>query len=347
MAPACGYADPTAIRDVDPNGVVIGMTDSQHEDVQSMRLRAVAVFATAMLLGLIGQLGGTATAWGFSRPGLPVESLMVPSPSMGRDIKVQFQGGGKHAVYLLDGLRAQDDFNGWDINTAAFEWYYQSGLSVVMPVGGMSSFYTDWYQPAVGNGGTWTYKWETFLTQELPGWLSANKGLSSGGNAVVGPSMGGSAALILAAYHPQNFSYAGSLSGFLNLSAGTWPGMVGLAMNDSGGFQADAMWGPAGDPAWARNDPTVNVQRLVANHTRLWIYAGNGAPSELGGANIPAQFLENMLRDSNLAFRDAYVAAGGKNAAFNFPDNGTHDWAYWGAQLQAMKPDLQRTLGAA
>jgi diacylglycerol O-acyltransferase/trehalose O-mycolyltransferase len=171
--------------------VVIGMTDRQHEDVQSMRLRAVAVFATAMLMGLIGQLGGTATAWGFSRPGLPVESLMVPSPSMGRDIKVQFQGGGKHAVYLLDGLRAQDDFNGWDINTAAFEWYYQSGLSVVMPVGGMSSFYTDWYQPAVGNGGTWTYKWETFLTQELPGWLSANKGLSSGGNAVVGPSMGG------------------------------------------------------------------------------------------------------------------------------------------------------------
>jgi diacylglycerol O-acyltransferase/trehalose O-mycolyltransferase len=26
-----------------------------------------------------------------------------------------------------------------------------------MPVGGISSFYTDWYEPAVGNG-TWTYK---------------------------------------------------------------------------------------------------------------------------------------------------------------------------------------------
>ena len=43
---------------------------------------------------------------------------------MGRDIKVQFQRGtGSPAVYLLDGLRAQDDFNGWDINTQAFEWY--------------------------------------------------------------------------------------------------------------------------------------------------------------------------------------------------------------------------------
>ena len=245
------------------------MTDGQHQAVRFVRRLAVAALAAVMLAGLIGQPGGTATAWAFSRPGLPVESLMVPSPSMGRDIKVQFQGGGKHAVYLLDGLRAQDDFNGWDINTAAFEWYYQSGVSVVMPVGGMSSFYTDWYQPAVGNGGTWTYKWETFLTQELPGWLSANKGISTGGNAVVGPSMGGSAALILAAYHPRNFAYAGSLSGFLNLSAGTWPGMVGLAMNDSGGFSADAMWGPAGDGAWARNDPTVNIQSLVANNTRI------------------------------------------------------------------------------
>jgi diacylglycerol O-acyltransferase / trehalose O-mycolyltransferase len=63
---------------------------------------------------------------------------------MGRDIPVKFQGGGAHAVYLLDGLRAGDDNSGWDIETPAFENYYQSGLSVVMPVGGMSSFYTDW-----------------------------------------------------------------------------------------------------------------------------------------------------------------------------------------------------------
>ena len=31
---------------------------------------------------------------------------------------------------------------------------------------------------------------------------------------------------------------------------------------------------------------------------------------------------------------------------FNFPANGTHDWPYWGQQLQAMKPDIQRVLGA-
>ena len=112
---------------------------------------------------------------------------------MGRSIKVQFQSGGTNspAVYLLDGLRAQDDYNGWDINTPAFEWYYQSGLSIVMPVGGQSSFYTDWYNPACGKAGCSTYNWETFLTSELPGYLSSQKSVKATGSAAVGISMAG------------------------------------------------------------------------------------------------------------------------------------------------------------
>ena len=88
-----------------------------------LRQLAVSVVAAATLPGLIGFVGGSATAGAFSRPGLPVEYLDVFSPAMNRNIRVQFQGGGPHAVYLLDGLRAQDDFSGWDINTPAFEWY--------------------------------------------------------------------------------------------------------------------------------------------------------------------------------------------------------------------------------
>ena len=89
------------------------------------RRLAIATVGAALLAGLVGAVGGSATVGAFSKPGLPVEYLQVPSASMGRNIKVQFQGGGPHAVYLLDGLRAQDDFNGWDINTPAFEEYYQ------------------------------------------------------------------------------------------------------------------------------------------------------------------------------------------------------------------------------
>jgi diacylglycerol O-acyltransferase/trehalose O-mycolyltransferase len=304
---------------------------------------AVAV-AAALLPGLVGVVGGTATARA------AVEVLGVPSPSMGRDITVQFQGGGPKAVYLLDGLRAQDDRSGWDINTGAFSWFDGSGVSVVMPVGGMSSFYADWYRPAVGNGHTQTYKWETFLTSELPAWLSANKGISPNGNAVIGLSMSGNAALILAAYHPGQFVYAGALSGFLNLSAGFWPVLVGIAMADAGGFNALDMWGPYGGPAWQRNDPMLQIGRLVSNGTRIWVYSGNGNPTDLdaglGNAQIPAQFLEGLTIRTNKEFQARYQAAGGSNGVFNFPSNGTHSWGYWGGQLQAMKPDIARVLGA-
>jgi diacylglycerol O-acyltransferase/trehalose O-mycolyltransferase len=156
--------------------------------------------------------------------------------------------------------------------------------------------------------------------------------------------MGGAPALIYGAYHPDKFSYAGSLSGFVNLSQGWWPKLVGLAMNDGGGFKADDMWGPSSDPAWARNDPTLQISKLVANGTRLWVYCGNGTAGDLGAKG--SGFLETSTLQSNTAFRDQYVAAGGTNGVFNFPSEGTHDWAYWGAQLQQMKPDLQRALGA-
>ena len=159
-----------------------------------LRRLTVATIAAAALPGLIGLVGEAPTAGAFSRPGLPVEYLQVPSASMGRSIKVQFQPGGSNApaVYLLDGLRAQDDYNGWDINTPAFEWYYQSGLAIVMPVGGQSSFYTNWYKPACGKSGCLTYNWETFLSSELPGYLSSQKSVKATGSAAVGISMAGS-----------------------------------------------------------------------------------------------------------------------------------------------------------
>src|ERR1700732_4791358 len=86
-----------------------------------MRRLTVAAIAAAALPGLIGLVGEAPTAGAFSRPGLPVEYLQVPSASMGRSIKVQFQPGGTNApaVYLLDGLRAQDDYKGWELHTPA------------------------------------------------------------------------------------------------------------------------------------------------------------------------------------------------------------------------------------
>jgi diacylglycerol O-acyltransferase/trehalose O-mycolyltransferase len=118
-------------------------------------------------------------------------------------------------------------------------------------------------------------------------------------------------------------------------------------MGDAGGFKSKDMWGAAEtDPAWKYNDPMVNMATLVGNGTRIWVYCGDGTPSGLGGNNLPAKFLESFTLRTNKTFQQNYLAAGGNNGVFNFPDAGTHDWGYWGQQLQAMKPDIQRVLGA-
>jgi len=114
-----------------------------------------ATMAALLLPGMIGLVGGGATAGAFSRPGLPVEYLMVPSPSMGKDIKVQFQSGAQASLRCTCSTvwRAGTISTAGTSRRAAFEWYLDSGLSVVMPVGGQSSFYADWYSPARNNAG--------------------------------------------------------------------------------------------------------------------------------------------------------------------------------------------------
>jgi diacylglycerol O-acyltransferase / trehalose O-mycolyltransferase len=323
-----------------------------------MRRMLVALAAMLTLSGLAAATGPP-TAQAFSREGLPVEYLDVYSSAMGRSVRVEFQPGGGatggKSVYLLDGLRAQDDYSGWDINTPAFEWFNGSGVSVVMPVGGQSSFYTDWYSPSSFNNQTYTYKWETFLTAELPAWLSTNKAVSPTGNGVVGLSMSGGAALILSAYHPAQFTYAASLSGFLNPSAVFMQQAIRVAMLDAGGYNVDNMWGPPWDPSWKRNDPVRQVSRIVGNGTRLWIYcapgltAGSPAGTELDagadpGRALNADGLEGIALRSNKDFQAAYIKAGGSNATFQFPAAGNHAWPYWATQLQSLKSDLITTL---
>ena len=58
------------------------------------------------------------TLWAAVLPQAParparVETLMVPSAAMGRDIPVAFESGGPHAVFLLDGFNAGDTVSNW------------------------------------------------------------------------------------------------------------------------------------------------------------------------------------------------------------------------------------------
>ncbi|MFI6048071.1 alpha/beta hydrolase [Nocardia sp. NPDC051321] len=282
-------------------------------------------------------------------------------------------GNTGRVVYALDGMRARPDLNGWEVDTEVVRELTKWNMNVVMPVGGPSSFYADWTGPSnffglgsagssstgsansgsgllsgsAGMGKTNTYKWETFLTQNLRNALRDRLGFNPNGNAVFGLSMGGSAALTLAAYHPDQFRYAGSYSGYLNISA---PGMreaLRVAMLDAGGFNIDAMAPPWG-PQWLRMDPFVFAPRLKANNTRLWVSAGSGLPSGADGLSfntVNAMGLEALALANTRAFQVRMATLGASNATYDFPAVGVHNWTYWADEVYRMIPDMSANIG--
>ena len=195
-----------------------------------------------------------------------VEMLMVPSAAMGRDIPVAFQAGGPHAVVLLDAFNAAPDVSNWVTAGNAMNTLAGTGISVVAPAGGAWSLYTNWEQDG-------SKQWETFLADELPNWLAANKGLAPGGHGIVGAAQGGTGALTMATFHPDRYGYAGSLSGFLTPSATAMNGAITAGLASFGGSTPR----PCGVPhSWAAGSGTTRTctsQLLVDNNTRLWVYS--------------------------------------------------------------------------
>ncbi len=270
-------------------------------------------------------------------------------PSSMGPIKVQVQWaarGGSAALYVLDGLRAPGDHNQWTSDTDALRQFASDNVTLVFPVGGRSSFYTDWYRPSSTNRQPTTYKWETFLTKELPAFL-AGYGVSRTNNAIVGASMGGNAALTLAGHHRDQFKFAGSFSGFVHPTFPLWNEAMRAAMWDEGNFNVDDMWGTAGDPAWNRNDATVQAELLRGLPVYVW--TGNGAPGPLDvpygvGNTVNAMSLEAMTLAATQMFRDRVAALG--IAARVDIGNGTHTWPYWQQALATARPMILDALGA-
>jgi S-formylglutathione hydrolase FrmB len=259
-----------------------------------------------------------------------VEYLMVPSAAMGRDIPVAFQAGGPHAVILLDAFNAAPDVSNWVTAGNAMSALAGKGISVAAPAGGAFSMYTNWEADG-------SKQWDTFLSQELPDWLAANKGLAPTGHGVVGAAQGGYAAMALAAFHPDRFRYAGSLSGFLTPSQTALNGAITAGMASFGDVNTQAMWGAAQLGRWKWHDPDVHVDLLNANNTRLWVYS----PAALECSD-PAAMIGycDQAAGSNRTFYQHYRGVGGHNGHFDFPTSGQHDWGSWAPQLSAMSGDL-------
>lgn len=281
-------------------------------------------------------------------------ALWVFSPAMKQEIQVQvllardwFAKPREKfpQLYTLDGLRAQDDQSGWIINTDIARFYQDKNVNVVLPVGGESSFYTDWKEPDRGKN----YQWETFLIRELPPILQG-QWRSTEVRGVQGLSMGGSAAMMLAARNPGFFKFAASYSGILQFTSYGMPQAIQFALRDGGGYDSMKMFGEPSDTAWAEHDPYLLADKLRG--TSLYISSGNGVvgphddPSDIPllATNYSGVGLEVLSRTTSQQFATKLNKQGIPAQAVYRP-SGTHTWPYWEFEMKQAWPQAASALG--
>ncbi|GAA2068943.1 alpha/beta hydrolase [Williamsia deligens] len=280
--------------------------------------------------------------------------VYVYSTAMAKTIKVQVlvpsvDRGPRPTLTMLSGLGEEDPTNSmWLRKTDASSFYRDKNVTVALPLAGNGSFYTDWQRddPKLGR-----YKWETFLTRELPPLLQ-NRFSGNGIRGIGGLSMGAGSALTLAARNPGYFKSVASFSGCYSTSDIVSQGVPRTIVAAFGG-NADNMWGPPSDPAWAAHDVLLRANGLRG--TSVYVSVGSGLPGPYEAPNYPgnsnpadraivgggieagANFCTHRLAET--------LAAKRIPATFDFEPRGSHSWPYWQDQLHRSWPTVARGLG--
>lgn len=319
---------------------------------------SIALTAISSLLFSFGTASAVAGQPDKLRPGCTwdssayyVQNCQVWSPSQNKSVMVQIRAseGSDQGVYLLDGMRAREDRSAWTTDVKAAQVYDRSTDStLVMPVGGASSFYTDWES---GAGDKYaTIKQETFLTSELPAYLAENFGVSPSNNAIIGLSMSAGPAVTLAERHPEQFKVVQAMSGYYQTDNPV--GALGvfasqsLVSNYTNGILN--MWGVPGSKRWTENDPSKNVSKLKDNGQVLIISSGNGflTPGELAKLapqdQISAIALE-MLSAVSTILMQIQATQSGANVVV-LPNYGGHTWENWGRALRDGRDEVTEAL---
>lgn len=304
-----------------------------------MHLRPIRLTVVALVVSLLTAFGAVFGLSGVASAG-PV--VRVHSAAMNKDINVEILpaagGGPAPTLYLLDGLRAPDDNNGWVINTDVRQFFADKHVNVVIPYGGGGSFYSDWMRPDSKLG---VVKWETFLRYELPQYMADNWGSDGVNNAIAGLSMSGTSALTLTTKYPDFYKAVASYSGYPTAAL---PGVaqgIQASVLEMGGNPLN-MWGvwPAGQ--WMANDPLINVGKL-RDHG-VYISAGYGSPKSDPSVDPasptfdPVWFvqmvpLETTAGVSSQVFVPAARAAGARVQTHIDPI-GIHWWTFWQDRLK-------------
>ncbi|QNG20266.1 esterase family protein [Rhodococcus triatomae] len=280
-----------------------------------------------------------------------VTRIDVFSPSMNRwianDVITPATGAPTPTFYLLTGIGGGEDGISWFNNSHVRDFFAGENVTVVLPVGGAFSMYTDWIadDPVLGRN-----SWQTYLTRELPAAVE-QRFPSTGLRAIGGVSMSGGPALDLAIQAPGFYRAAASYSGCPMTSGPLGEAIVRSMVEVGGRGNAANMWGPFGAPLWTVHDPMANAARL--HGVEVFVSAASGwpgpidnhdpgfvVPQTIGGAAVEA------LAAACTGLFELRLRSLGVPATFRYYPEGSHSWGLFEAELRDSWPLIARAIGA-
>lgn len=212
-------------------------------------------------------------------------------------------------LYLLHGLGGH--YDNWATKTKLAEYAARYSMIIITPEGN-NSWYTD-------SATVPTDKYETYIVDELiPDVQRRYRTLEMrAGRSIAGLSMGGYGALKFGVKHPELFAFAGSMSGALGAASWTESELRGFEFI----FRTlQPVYGAENSETRAANDLTKLFRELPAERI----------------AALPFMYLdcgtEDPLFSSNRSLAELLVSRKIPHEYRQLP--GSHNWAYWDAQVQ-------------
>ena len=215
------------------------------------------------------------------------------------DRKSFFTGPYK-VLYLLHGLKQNE--TSWTRMSSIERYVSQLPLVVVMP-SVHRSFYTD---QAHG------FPFFTYVADELPRLMKDMFNISANreDTFVAGLSMGGYGAFKLALSRPEQYGYAASLSGALDLV-----GLRSQHQDHSSDAEMENTFGDLDRVEGSAHDLFAVASKLKAIKPELFVSCGT----------------EDFLYEGNIKFRDTFA----QTLSITFhEESGAHTWHYWDRNIQ-------------
>jgi putative tributyrin esterase len=213
-------------------------------------------------------------------------------------------------VYLLHGNGGS--FREWSTSSSIAE-LARRGYVLVMPEGQSSYF----MNPASGRGG----RYEDFITQDLRADAERGLRLTNGAHSrsIVGVSMGGFAAIVIALKHPDLYGFAGALSPPVD-----YPRRRFTLRRWNQSLAIRSIFGPEGSAARSDNDPFV-LAREANKNASPFMFLSVG---DREGLREPVDRFEALLRAKGIV-HELHLAHGG------------HDWQNWNSELPLLVTSLE------